>query len=266
MAARKRRTTTCTSCGETGPHRGHGYCFTCYARWVYHGRPADGPPLPYSAPRKPRTEAKQRTPVDYEARFWAKVEKTDGCWLWKRPSSRDGYGRYAVAGRVVGVHRFAYEICVGPIPDGLVIDHVCHNEDPNCAGGPDCPHRKCVNPAHLAAVTPGENALSGKSLWAVNARKTHCPKGHPYTTENTVIREIGGTSHRFCRACEKARNSGPSVPKPHCSKGHPYSEENTYRNPDGHRRCRTCRRDERRRRHTKARTAIATTPLDTARS
>lgn len=86
-------------------------------------------------------------------RFWAKVEKTPGCWLWRGSHNMRGYSTFHVeAGRSepkkVLAHRYAYELLVGPIPDGLQIDHVCRNKG-------------CVNPEHLEPVTPSENMRRG---------------------------------------------------------------------------------------------------------
>ena len=91
------------------------------------------------------------------------------------------------------LHRAIYEKFVGPIPDGLTIDHLCRN-------------RLCVNPAHLEPVTLAANVLRGESLPAKNARKTHCPKGHPYDETNTHITKQGW---RICKACNRERQRSP---------------------------------------------------------
>lgn len=111
-----------------------------------------------------------------------------GCWLvpTRHP---DGYARIAeggTGGRMLMAHRVSYEYFVGPIPEGLTLDHLCrvHN---------------CVNPEHLEPVTQRVNILRGFGAAATNARKTHCPQGHEYTPENTYRDE----GRRVCRICKR---------------------------------------------------------------
>lgn len=127
-------------------------------------------------------------------RFWEKVNKGDGCWVWTAATAQ-GYGTFRLAdGPMIGAHRWAYEQEYGAIPAGLQVDHTCHNQDEVCLGGVTCLHRLCVRPAHLRVASPRVNTLAGKSLAAKNVRKTHCPQGHPYD----MLRERGG---RECRRC-----------------------------------------------------------------
>jgi len=138
-------------------------------------------------------------------RFLAKVDKQpNGCWHWTATISDAGYGRFRVDGTSLRAHRFAYQLFVGPIPQGLHIDHVCHGLDAACAGGRTCMHRRCVNPEHLEAVTQRENLLRGLTSPARNAAKTHCVNGHPFNEVNT--RFSGGG--RRCRSCEREREYG----------------------------------------------------------
>lgn len=145
-------------------------------------------------------------------RFWAKVAITEqGCWRWSGTLSK-GYGRYSNGvrgGRTRGhgmarAHRHAYAVLVGPIGEGLTLDHSCHSRDADCPGGLTCLHRRCVNPAHLEPMTNTENQRrSPNTLASLGAAKTHCPQGHPYDAENTLT--SGG--HRWCRACRRERRS-----------------------------------------------------------
>lgn len=119
----------------------------------------------------------------------------------------DGYGQIDVSGKTTLVHRVAYEAMVGAIPDGLVVDHVCHNEDLSCAGGSTCIHRRCVNPRHLEVVTDEENKQRGRSRTVLNVAKTRCPEGHAYSAENTLVhRRKDGRTFRRCRTCHRIRN------------------------------------------------------------
>jgi hypothetical protein len=120
-----------------------------------------------------------------EERFWINVKKTESCWLWTAFVAKNGYGQFSYDGKSIKAHRFAYELTVGKIPDGLQIDHRCRV-------------RNCVNPNHLEAVTQRENILRGTAPTAVNARKTHCPSGHEYTEDNTLVKTTGA---RICRTC-----------------------------------------------------------------
>ena len=123
-------------------------------------------------------------------RFLAKVVVSpNGCHLWQAYINRGGYGQFRVGTRTVLAHRFAYELSVGLIPEGLQIDHLCRVRD-------------CVNPAHLEPVTNRENALRGIGPTALNAVKTSCSAGHLYDEANTYT-TTGGW--RQCRTCNAAR-------------------------------------------------------------
>lgn len=129
---------------------------------------------------------------DPVARFWSRVDlESDphGCWLWTGARSGEGYGTFMVEGRTTLVHRFAYELLVGPIPDGLHIDHVR-------ARG--CRNRNCVNPGHLEPVSLVENLMRGDTVSTRNAAKTHCPYGHDYDGRYP-------NGYRYCRRCAAER-------------------------------------------------------------
>lgn len=126
-------------------------------------------------------------------RFWAKVDKggPNGCWVWTGAVRTTGYGGINIGivngkrDRVAQAHRVAYELVIGPITEGLELDHLCRN-------------RLCVNPAHLEPVTHRENGLRGSGPVGTNSRKTHCKRGHPFDEANTYLTKQGA---RYCRAC-----------------------------------------------------------------
>ncbi|MFJ3089103.1 HNH endonuclease signature motif containing protein [Streptomyces sp. NPDC086838] len=118
--------------------------------------------------------------------------------------TKGGYGMVADDSKEKRAHRVVYEALVGEIPAGLVLDHLCHNRDAECPGG-HCIHRRCVNPLHLAPVTNEVNSLSGQSSSARNLAKTHCPKGHAYSPENTVVVHRLGRPFRRCVTCHRVR-------------------------------------------------------------
>ncbi len=127
--------------------------------------------------------------AERRAKFWSLVEKTDGCWLWKGWTGEYGYGRFELTRKIsIQAHRFAYLSLVGPVTDGLTLDHLCRN-------------RACVNPAHMEQVTGKENTLRGFGVTATNARKTHCSKGHPFTPDNLTYRRKNRPTERECLTC-----------------------------------------------------------------
>lgn len=135
------------------------------------------------------------------------VVADNGCWIWTGERGRShgvlsGYGYFTADKKRYQAHRWIYAHFNGAIPAGLTIDHVCHNQDATCPGGPSCTHRECVNPEHLEAVPNRTNVLRGKGSAAERARQTHCKRGHPLTTENTRVNRRG---HRVCRVCERER-------------------------------------------------------------
>lgn len=137
-------------------------------------------------------------------RFWEKASvRANGCWEWTGSTNYEGYGFYRLPGKTVTAHRIVFLSLVGPIPDGLQLDHVCHTNDSMCAGGPTCPHRRCVNPMHLEPVTVRENTLRGLGVGAKAAKRTHCPAGHPYGGDNLHLTPRG---YRVCKTCNRERS------------------------------------------------------------
>lgn len=191
-----------------------------------------------------------------EDRFWEKVDTSggdDACWLWTASLDGRGYGQFGVKRETDGkyiprrAHRIAYELLGGTIPDGLDLDHLCRV-------------RACVNPAHLEPVTRQENLLRGQTLAAENAVKTHCPRGHALTAENTNVRpgDNPGMVKRTCRTCTNNAQRGYDLPTPtivrtHCKNGHPFTPENRNAN----RACRICANEASRRHRERKRQASA---------
>ncbi len=120
-------------------------------------------------------------------RFLDKFEAdARGCWRWLRAKSVKGYGIFWDGTRQVRAHRAAYEHFVGPIPTGMVIDHLCNNPS-------------CVNPGHMKVTTNRENILRGSSPTAQNARKRRCDNGHLFAGDNLYTAPSGRRGCRICR-------------------------------------------------------------------
>lgn len=158
----------CSIEGCDKPVVSRGWCNVHYRRWQRTGDP----------------ETVLVIHGDTEARFWAKVSKQgpNDCWPWLGGQNPDGYGVLGTGGTTNQLaHRWSYEHHKGPIPEGLILDHLCRV-------------RNCVNPDHLEPVTIGENnrrsPLRGED-------KTSCVNGHPYDEGNTIW-----TLVRICRTCK----------------------------------------------------------------
>lgn len=146
------------------------------------------------ADRLKRTGSTQlREKPSDEVRFWSRVNK-DGpvpqhrldlgpCWLWTLSTVSRGYALFAIKGKSFKAHRYSYELLVGPIPEGLELDHLCSV-------------RHCVNPTHL---DPVPHVINLQRANAVRVLKTFCKRGHHYVEEN-VYRDARG--RRFCRPCK----------------------------------------------------------------
>ena len=107
----------------------------------------------------------RKTTRPEEERFWAKVNKTETCWLWTATRFTAGYGAFRTRGNNVQAHRWAYEALIGPIPEGRRLRKLCDV-------------RRCVNPEHYSTL--------------------HCSRGHTFDAANTYIDPNG---RRICRAC-----------------------------------------------------------------
>lgn len=116
------------------------------------------------------------------------VIQENGCALWPGECNHLGYGRVSLHKKKHCVHKLLYQRLIGPIPDGCELDHLCRN-------------RACANVYHLEPVTHRENILRGEGLAAQQSKRTHCPHGHPYSEENTLI----SSGRRYCRTCKRAR-------------------------------------------------------------
>ena len=124
-------------------------------------------------------------------RFWSKVDKSEGCWLWTAHRNQKGYGIFwfSKPKRGVSAHRFAYELASGPIPDGLQLDHLCRNPT-------------CVRPDHLEPVTALENTRRGRK----GVLYTACAQGHAMTSSNTLVHNTKRGVSRKCRQCQALAN------------------------------------------------------------
>jgi hypothetical protein len=151
---------------------GRGYCSKHHQRWRAHGDPLGF--------------AVRATP---EERFYSYVDRSGDCWQWTGSVASHGYGYFGVNYKTVYVHIFAYELLVGPIPEGLKLDHLCRN-------------RSCCNPAHLEPVTNRTNILRGVSPAAQNARMTVCSRGHELSGANLYVSPKG---KRQCVECRRLR-------------------------------------------------------------
>ncbi len=171
---------TCSVLGCDYPAHARGHCSTHNWRLKKYG-----------STDKPIRQARPATD-----RFWEKVDASGDCWVWTASMAGGGYGWFMLTkGQSVPAHRWCYEHLVGPIPEGLDIDHLCRN-------------RLCVNPDHLEPVTRAENMR--RAPWDCakqKAAKTHCPQGHEYAGENLVIDPNGARRCRICRATTRRRSA-----------------------------------------------------------
>lgn len=162
--------THCSVSDCAKPARLKGWCVAHYTRNRRNG--------------DPETRISGRGLPEAE-RFWRRVNAEGPCWIWTGARTGSGYGNFRVGDTVVVAHRYAWENLVGPIPEGMVLDHLCRV-------------RCCVNPEHLEVVTVAENTLRGMSPATVTYRTDICRRGHDMK-QTARIR----SGRRSCYACEK---------------------------------------------------------------
>lgn len=131
----------------------------------------------------------------------------EGCRIFDG-QLHSGYGVFHPHGRERATsHRWLWEQVLGSIPDGLVLDHDCHNEAAiagTCLGGMTCRHRACCTLTHLMPKTIGDNCLaSPMSVLSIRKAATRCVNGHRFTVENTHWCGPNRT-YRQCRICSAA--------------------------------------------------------------
>lgn len=156
----------CTVGDCVKPQKAFGYCPTHYAQFKRTG------------------SVWQRPTV--EERFFRLFLLSDDSGCWSNDTQRQTYAEF----EGMSAHRWAYEHFVGPIPDGLQLDHLCRNTH-------------CANPSHLEPVTAQENLRRSTNFVADNMRKTHCPTGHPYSDQNTRMT----SGKRTCIQCKRAEST-----------------------------------------------------------
>lgn len=156
------------------PARARGMCSSHWNKWRRYGSPTNAPVHDRIAEARERAEQK--------------IRKGTGCWEWTGTLDGYGYGVITVEGQRTKAHRFMYQQTIGPIPAGLVIDHLCCNT-------------ACVNPAHMEPVTHLENTRRGSSRHG--ERQTACrAKGHDWSNPNNIRTRKNG--NRYCAECDRA--------------------------------------------------------------
>lgn len=178
----------CSVDGCDRPHRGRGFCRNHLRIFNLYGDPE-------------KVALRKHWPETLTERL---LPQTSGC-IWHDSAPTDqGYAIVSRDGGQQFAHRAAWELVNGPIPDGMTIDHECHNDSGCTLTDHRCPHRRCVNVEHLAVKAQGENVSASPNS---NAAKTHCPQGHQYTEENTYV--VPSSGARRCRTCNRERARRP---------------------------------------------------------
>lgn len=156
----------CSVPGCPNDYRARGYCVSHYNE-------------------KRKTGELELADLSHETKLFSKIEVTGFCWLWTAHRNKLGYGTFKYGKGGTLAHRAVYETLIGPVPDGLVLDHLCRIP-------------ACVNPDHLEPVTNQENCIRGHK-----ARKTgYCPQGHSVSGDNIFIeRRKHGIDAVRCKTC-----------------------------------------------------------------
>lgn len=224
---------TCEHCLE--PAWARGWCAMHYQRWKKHGDPLftlkprnrtcsePGCPNPhrekgYCGKHAKRMERHGTTMEPRERKFWAQVDRRSPseCWPWTGPLMSNGYGEFGTKGTRLA-HRIAYQYLIGPIPSGLVLDHLCHTADRSCAEVNQCPHRRCCNPDHLDPVTQRENIARGRGgdSWGY-VPEGPPPEVRPAKPDQCTECDSGKPVYKrsLCRPCYRRWLKDPSVERP----------------------------------------------------
>lgn len=186
--ARDAENLTTTSNGR----RGCNACLRAKALRYKERRRAAGNPVLGGGGRRGTQAPQPPYAANVATRFWSKVDKLGPaeCWEWVGGTrNAKGYGVFMISGWTKQAHRVAYELMVGPIPDGMTVDHRCL-------------FKPCVNPAHFEIVTRGENGRRGNVEVRTYQRLTHCGRGHEIAGANEYVDRKG---NRSCLACRRLR-------------------------------------------------------------
>lgn len=141
----------------------------------------------------PRRPYPQRAVRPLEERIFEKVDADGCCWLWTGAKNIGGYGAVSLGRRdgAAIVHRLVWKLLVGPIPEGMELDHLCRV-------------RECCNPDHLQPVTRAVNVARGAQRAGIH-RRAACINGHPFTPDNTITTLRGTHTCRTCRCLANRR-------------------------------------------------------------
>ncbi len=185
---------SCTECGRPSAKLWLKRCRGCYAR-IRRGK--SGPASPWVAdPEFQRLSLRVSGASEtFATRVFSSVDVRGVCWEWTGTLDANGYGILGRGRRGAGniaAHRAAYELLIGPIPEGMHLDHLCRNHP-------------CVSPDHLEVVTPEENKRRGYGIARLHAMRTHCSEGHPL--DGMTGSRGGDRKHRYCKTCARLKSA-----------------------------------------------------------